>query len=74
MADKNRMPPQLLAHFKKKAEGGSESKETTSEERKEGDKERRKEALGKARAKIEEKNGARRGKDKEASAQRTKPA
>jgi hypothetical protein len=67
MSDKNRMPPQLLAHFKKKAEGGSESKETTSEERKEGDKERRKEALSKARAKIEEKNGATHGKNKKVS-------
>jgi hypothetical protein len=48
----SKMPPELLAHFKKKAgeknEGGKEPKES--------DKEKRKEAVKKARLKLEERN------------------
>ena len=48
-----KMPPALLAHFKEKAE----KKEGASPEEKEaGDKEKRKEAVKKARIKLEEKN------------------
>ena len=46
---KNKMPPELLEHFKKKMSKGSEDKQ-------ESDKSKRAEALSKARAKIEEKN------------------
>jgi len=48
-----KMPPALLAHFKEKAE---EKEGKTSEEKKEGDKIKRKEAVKKARMKLEEKN------------------
>jgi len=48
----SKMPPELLAHFKKKAgeknEGGKEPKAS--------DKEKRKEAVKKARLKLEERN------------------
>jgi hypothetical protein len=47
------MPPELLAHFKKKA---GESKGSEAEEPTESDKEKRKEAVKKARLKLEEKN------------------
>ena len=49
MADK-KMPPELLAHFKKK----NEDKEG-SDESKKSDKEKRKDALSKARARLEKK-------------------
>jgi|TARA_E500000318_G_scaffold110023_1_gene124409 hypothetical protein len=48
---KNKMPPELLAHFKKKQEG----KEGSDKEAKMSDKEKRKDALSKARKRIEEK-------------------
>jgi hypothetical protein len=54
MADKGKMPPQLLAHFKSKAEEKGEKGETPVEEKKEGDKEKRKEAVKKARIRMEE--------------------
>jgi len=49
----SRMPPELLAHFKEKA---SKGKSGESEESKESDKKKRKEAVKKARLKLEEKN------------------
>ena len=52
MADK-KMPPELLAHFKKKQGDGDEH--GSAEEKKESDKERRKEAVKKARLRIEKK-------------------
>lgn len=58
MASKNKMPPELLAHFKKKQEG-KEGKEETPEAKKEGDKKRRKEAVKKARIRMEEKSSKR---------------
>lgn len=42
-----KMPPELLAHFKKKNEGDSGDKAS--------DKEKRKEALDKARSRVEKK-------------------
>lgn len=57
MASK-KMPPELLAHFKKKQEGAGE-KEATPEEKKEGDKKKRSEAVKKARIRMEAKNDRR---------------
>jgi hypothetical protein len=54
MAEKGKMPPQLLAHFKAKAEGKGEQGESSVEEKTEGDKEKRKEAVKKARVRMEE--------------------
>jgi len=48
----SKMPPELLAHFKKKAGEKNEG----SKEPKESDQEKRKEAVKKARLKLEEKN------------------
>lgn len=48
MTSKNKMPPELLEHFKSKSEG--------KEERKETDKEKRKEAVHKARVRLESRN------------------
>ena len=60
---KNKMPPELLAHFKKKQEGSEESARDT----KENDKQRRKEAVKKARVRLEEKSRrSKRGEEKEA--------
>ena len=58
MSYKKKMPPELLAHFKKK----QEAQEPAGEEK--SDNERRKEAVNKARIRLEEKNG-RRADDKE---------
>jgi hypothetical protein len=63
MADKGKMPPQLLAHFKAKAEGKSEESESSPDDKKEGDKEKRKEAVKKARIRMEE-SSRRKGGDK----------
>jgi len=52
MADKGKMPPELLAHFKSKAEDNSGSKE----EQEESNKVKRKEAVKKARTRLEAKN------------------
>jgi len=60
MASKNKMPPELLAHFKKKKDEKA-GKEESPEAKKEGDKKRRQEAVKKARIRMEEKNG--KGKD-----------
>lgn len=54
------MPPQLLAHFKKKAASKGEPEETTPGMQKENDKAKRKEALTKARTQLEEKNKTKR--------------
>ena len=48
---KNKMPPELLAHFKKKQEG----KEGAEKDSKMSDKEKRKDALSKALKRMEEK-------------------
>jgi len=48
---KNKMPPELLAHFKKK----QGEKEGSDKESKMSDKEKRKDALSKARKRMEEK-------------------
>ena len=57
MANK-KMPPELLAHFKKKQEG-AEEKDVSPEKKKEGDKKRRSEAVKKARIRMEAKNDRR---------------
>lgn len=49
------MPPELLAHFKKK-QGSNDDSAATPEEQKERDKERRKEAVRKSRTRLEEKS------------------
>lgn len=68
---KNKMPPQLLEHFKKKA-AEKEGKETdNTENKKESDNSKRKEALKKARTKMEEKNTKHRDKQKEAGQERS---
>ena len=59
MAEKGKMPPQLLAHFKAKNGEKGES----SPEAKEGDKEKRKEAVKKARIRMEESSRSK-GNDK----------
>jgi hypothetical protein len=67
MAEKKSMPPELLAHFKKKTDGKDDGEERTEGSDKKGDKSRRKEAVNKARIRMEEKNKeARNGKEKEA--------
>ena len=53
MADKNKMPPELLAHFKKKAEGKTSEQAGSTED---SDKAKRKEAVKKARIRMEEKS------------------
>jgi len=54
MAEKGKMPPQLLAHFKSKNEGkeGNEPDKDTDD----SDKTKRKKAVTKARIRLEEKN------------------
>lgn len=54
MATKGKMPPALLAHFKSRTEGTDKESSATNEEKKEGDKEKRKEAVKKARIRMEE--------------------
>lgn len=56
MTEKRRMPAELLAHFKSKGGDEDKEKEMTPEEKKEGDKTKRKEALQKARTRMEEKS------------------
>ena len=55
----SKMPPELLAHFKKKAGEKNEG----SKEPKESDQEKRKEAVKKARIRMEE-SSQRKGSDK----------
>lgn len=60
---KHKMPPELLAHFKKKQ---GESEESTGDT-KENDKQKRKEAVKKARVRLEEKSRrSKRDEEKEA--------
>jgi len=54
MPGKGKMPPELLAHFKKKS--GQETGEDTGKEQ--TDKERRKEAVKKARVRMEKKKAS----------------
>ena len=56
---KNKMPPELLEHFKKKAAKKKGKGVETDENKKESDNSRRKEAVKKARVKMEEKSGSR---------------
>ena len=73
MAPKGKMPPALLAHFKSKAEGGDKESSATPEEKKEGDKEKRKEAVKKARIRMEESSrGGQRGKQEKIGQESTK--
>jgi hypothetical protein len=72
MAPKGKMPPALLAHFKSKAEGADKESSATPEEKKEGDKEKRKEAVKKARIRMEESSrGGQRGKQEKTGQERT---
>jgi hypothetical protein len=72
MAPKGKMPPALLAHFKSKAESGDKKSSATPEEKKEGDKEKRKEAVKKARIRMEESSrGGQRGKQEKTGQERT---
>lgn len=65
MSDKKKMPPELLAHFKKKQDGDS------GDAGKKDDKERRHEAVKKARIRLEEKSrGKGHDKEKEAGKER----
>lgn len=63
MAGKNKMPPELLEHFKSKAEDKADKGGSAGDE-KESDKEKRKEAVHKARVRLESKN-RRRSNDEE---------
>lgn len=54
MPGKGKMPPELLAHFKKKS--GQETGEDAGKEQ--SDKERRKEAVKKARVRMEKKKAS----------------
>jgi hypothetical protein len=65
MADKGKMPPALLAHFKSRAEGKEKDAGSSVEEKKEGDKEKRKEAVKKARTHMEESSRKSRSKSTE---------
>lgn len=61
MTSKKSMPPQLLEHFKKKQEGKEEDKSGYKSE----DKDRRKEAVKKARIRMEERSRRNRDDQKE---------
>jgi len=65
MADKGKMPPALLAHFKSKAEDKEGKVESSAEEKEEGDKEKRKKAVKKARTHLEERSRSARSKSEE---------
>ena len=72
MTKTGKMPPQLLAHFKAKAEEKGEKGESSVEEKKEGDKEKRKEAVKKARIRMEE-SSRRKNSDKTQEAGKGSP-
>jgi hypothetical protein len=72
MTKTGKMPPQLLAHFKAKAEEKGEKGESSAEEKKEGDKEKRKEAVNKARIRMEE-SSRRKSSDKTQEAGKGSP-
>ena len=61
MAGENRMPPELLEHYKSKS--NEAGKDSSGREEEKTAKERRKEAVTKARVRLESKN--RRGSDDE---------
>lgn len=63
MAEKGKMPPALLAHFKAKADEKGEEGGSSVEEQKESDKTKRKEAVKKARIRMEE-SSRKKGNDK----------
>jgi len=65
------MPPELLEHFKKKAAKKEGKDLETDENKKESDNARRKEAVKKARVKMEEKSRSNRDKQKEAGQERS---
>jgi hypothetical protein len=66
MADKGKMPPQLLAHFKSKAEGKEGQEPDSDQDDKKSDKDKRKEAVKKARIRMEETSRKKDDKQKEA--------
>lgn len=66
MTSKKSMPPELLEHFKKKQEG----KEGKASDQKSEDKDRRKEAVKKARTRMEEKSRRSRDDQKEKTGER----
>jgi len=68
---KNKMPPELLEHFKKKAAEKEGKDVETDENKKESDNSRRKEAVKKAGVKMEEKSRSNRDKQKEAGQERS---
>jgi hypothetical protein len=68
---KNKMPPELLEHFKKKAAEKEGKGVETDENKKESDNSRRKQAVKKARVKMEEKSRSNRDKQKEAGQERS---
>ena len=68
---KNKMPPELLEHFKKKAAGKEGKDVETDENKKESDNSRRKQAVKKARVKMEEKSRSNRDKQEEAGQERS---
>ena len=68
---KNKMPPELLEHFKKKAAKKEGKDVETDENKKESDNSRRKEAVKKARVKMEEKSRSNCDKQKEAGQKRS---
>lgn len=68
---KNKMPPELLEHFKKKAAQKEGKDIETDENKKESDNSKRREALKKARTKMEEKNTKHRDKQKETGQERS---
>ena len=71
MSKKGSMPPELLAHFKKK----QEEKEGSPEDQKKGDKERRIEAVNKARVRLEEqKRGRKHDKEEKVGKEGVKKA
>ena len=63
MSEKGKMPPALLAHFKAKAEEKGEKTDSSAEEKEESDKTKRKEAVKKARIRMEE-SSRKKGNDK----------
>jgi len=68
---KNKMPPQLLEHFKKKAAGKQNEESDSTENKTDSDDSRRKEAVKKARVRMEEKSRSNYGKQKEAGQERS---
>ena len=55
MNKKGKMPPELLAHFKKKAGNEDDDKSMSPKEKENVNKEKRRDAVKKARVRLEEK-------------------